>query len=319
LFLSHDAADGRYWWNKRNPEALQKGLQMFQQALEKDPGYAMAYVGVADSYNLLSSFGYEAMPPRETRPKAKAAALKALELDQGLGEAHVSLAQVLANYDWDFPAAEKEFKRAIELSPGYPTGHDFYAIHLMAMGRQEEAIAEARHALELDPLSLILRNRLARALRYARRYDEGIAEERKALEMDPTFYISRVILGVMLLEEGQKEEALAEFQKAREFSRGSFFDLAWMGYCQAVTGRRAEAIKTLERLKELSKQRYIPAYYFAFVYAGLGERDQAFGQLERAYQERSDFLLFLKVTESMASLRSDPRFADLVRRIGLPQ
>ncbi len=309
---------GRYWWNKRNPEALQKGLQYFQQAVEKDPGYALAYVGVADSYNLLSSFAYEAMPPREARPKAKAAALKALELDPALGEAHVALAQVVANYDWDFPGAETEYKRAIELNPGYPSAHDFYAIHLMAMGRQEEAIAEARRALELDPLSLVIRHRLARALRYAHRYDEGIAEERRTLELDPNFYIAHVVLGAMLLEKEQKEEALAEFQKALELSHGSFFALAWMGYAQAMTGNRAEATKTLERLTELSKQRYIPAYYLAFVYAGLGQKDQAFGQLERAYQERSDFLLFLKVTESMASLRSDPRFVDLLRRIGLP-
>jgi eukaryotic-like serine/threonine-protein kinase len=308
---------GRYWWNKRNPEALQKGLQYFQQAVEKDPGYALAYVGVADSYNLLSSFAYEAMRPREARPKAKAAALKALELDPALGEAHVALAQVVANYDWDFPGAETEYKRAIELNPGYPSAHDFYAIHLMAMGRQEEAIAEARRALELDPLSLVIRHRLARALRYAHRYDEGIAEERKTLELDPNFYIAHVVLGAMLLEKEQKEEALAEFQKALEVSQGSFLALAWMGYAQAMTGNRAEATKTLERLTELSKQRYIPAYYLAFVYAGLGQKDQAFGQLERAYQERSDFLLFLKGTEAMASLRSDPRFADLLRRIGL--
>ncbi len=309
---------GRYWWNKRNPEALQKGLQFFQQAVEKDPGYALAYAGLSDSYNILASFGYDALPPREARPKAKAAALKALELDPALGEAHVSLAQVLANYDWDFPGAETQYKRAIELNPGYPTAHDFYAIHLMAMGRQEEAITEARRALELDPLSLVIRHRLARALRYAHRYDEGIAEERRTLELDPNFYIAHVVLGAMLLEKEQKEEALAEFQKALELSHGSFLALAWMGYAQAMTGNQAEATKTLERLTELSKQRYIPAYYLAFVYAGLGQKDQAFGQLERSYQERSDFLLFLKVTESMASLRSDPRFADLLRRIGLP-
>ncbi len=309
---------GRYWWNKRNPEALQKGLQFFQQAAEKDPGYALAYVGLADSYSTLPSFAYDAMPPREAMPKAKAAALKALELDSALGEAHVSLAQVLAGYDWDFPAAEREFKHAIELNPGYPTAHHFYAVHLMAMGRQEEAIAEERRALELDPLSLVIRHNLARALGYAHRHEEAIVEERRTIELDPNFYPAHRVLGEMLLETGHKEEALAEFRKGLELSRGSFLPLAYLGYAEARTGNRAEAIKILGRLTELSKQRYIPAYYFTIVYAGLDQKDQAFAELEKAFQERSDFLLFLKDWETMASLRSDPRFADLARRIGLP-
>ena len=309
---------GRYWWNKRNPEALQKGLQFFQQAVEKDPGYALAYVGVADSYYVLASAAYDVLSPREAMPKAKAATLKALELDPALGEAHASLAQVLANYDWDFPAAEKEFKRAFELNSGYPTAHDFYAIYLMGMGREEEAIAEERRALELDPLSLIFRHRLARALGFAHRYDEGIAEERRIIEMDPSFYPSHAVLGWFLLVKGNKEEALAEVRKGLEISRGALFALAWLGNFEARTGNRAEAIKILDRLTQLSKQRYIPAYYFATVYAGLDQKDQAFAWLEKAYQERSDSLVLLKVREELASLRSDPRFADLLRRIGLP-
>jgi tetratricopeptide (TPR) repeat protein len=294
-------------------------LQFFRQAAEKDPGYALAYVGLADSYSILASFGYDAMPPREAMPQAKAAARKALELDAELGEAHVSLAQVLAGYDWDFPAAEREHKRAIELNPGYPTAHHFYAVHLMAMGRLEEALAEERRALELDPLSLIIRHNVARALFYARRYDEAAAEERKLLELDPNFYIAHFVLGSMLLETGHKEEAIAEFRKALELSRGAFLPLANLGYAQGATGNRAEAMKILERLTKLSKQRYIPAYYFAMVYAGLGEKDQAFAWLEKAYQERSDFLLFMKVGRFMEPLHADPRFADLLRRIGLAQ
>ncbi len=309
---------GRYWWNKRNPEALQKGLQFFQQAAEKDPGYALAYVGIADSYRILTSRGYDALPPREAMPKARAAALKALELDPVLGEAHVSLGDVLRIYDWDFPAAEREYKRAIQLSPGYPSAHHFYAVYLMSMGREEEAIAEERRALELDPLSLVMRHNLGRALAYAHRCDEAIAEERKVLDMDPNFSIAYNPLGSCLTGTGKKEAAVAQLRKGLELSPGSLSFLAFLGNAEARTGNRAEAMKILERLTELSKQRYIPAYYFAIVHAGLGQKEQAFTELEKAYQERSDFLLWLKIEESMESLRSDPRFADLVRRIGLP-
>jgi TolB-like protein/Flp pilus assembly protein TadD len=309
---------GRYWWNKRNPEALQKGLQFFQQAMEKDPGYALAYVGIADSYTVLGSAAYDAMPPGEAMPRAKAAALKALELDPALGEAHVSLAQVLSAYDWDFPCAEKEFKRTFDLNPGYPSAHHFYAVHLMGMGRQEQAIAEERRALELDPLSLTFRHNLARALHYARRDDEAIAEERGILEMDPNFYQAHNLLGWVFLGRGQKDEAVAELQSALELSRGALIALANLGYAQGAAGNPAEAVKTLQNLSELSKQRYIPAYHFAIVYAGLDQKDQAFAWLEKAYQERSNYLLFLNVIDPMVPLRSDPRFQDLVRRIGLP-
>ena len=309
---------GRYWWNKRNPEALQKGLQFFQQAVDKDPGYALAYVGIADSYNFLALYGLDALPPREAMPKAKAAALKALELDPTLGEAHVSLAMVLTLYDWDFPTAEKEFKRAIELNPRYPTAHGQYATYLAAMGRLEEAIVELHRTLELDPLSLSARHYLARTLYWAGRNDEAIAEEQKVLEMEPNFYLSHHLLGQISLGKGQKEEAMAELRRALELSHGALIPLATLGYTQAATGNRAEAMKTLQRLGDLSKQRYIPAFYFATVYSGLGQKDEAFEWLEKAYQERSNYLLLLKRVECMVPLRSDPRFQDLVRRIGLP-
>ena len=310
---------GRYWGYKRNPEALQKGLQFFQQAVDTDPRYALAYVGIADSYSLLAFFGVgDALPPREAMPKAKAAALKALELDPTLGEAHASLGFVLTNYDWDFPAAEKEFKRAIELNPAYPQAHSFYAVHLTAVGRMEEAIAELHRGLELDPFVLIIHHYLARTLYYAQRKDEAIAEERRILEMDPNFFPAHNLLGMMLLEKGEKEEGLAELRKALELSHGALISLANLGYAQGVTGHRAEAVKTLERLSELSRQRYIPSYYFAIVYAGLGQKDQAFAWLEKAYQERSNYVVFLKVIESMAPLRSDPRLQELVGRIGPP-
>jgi len=309
---------GRYWWNKRNPEALQKGLQFFQQAMDKDPGYAEAYVGVADSYIILASAAYDAIPPREAMPKAKAAALKALELDPGLGEAHVSLARVLSAYDWEFLEAEREFKRTFELSPNYPNAHHFYAVHLMGMGREEEAIAAERRALELDPLSLTFRHNLARALHYAHRNEEAMAEERGILEMDPNFYQAHTLLGWVFLDQGQKEEAVAELRRALDLSCGALIALANLGYTQGVTGNRTGAVIMLESLRELSKQRYIPAYHFALVCAGLDQKDQAFGWLDKAYQERSNYLLFLKVIDPMVPLRSDPRFQQLLRRVGLP-
>ena len=309
---------GRYWWNKRNPEALQKGLQFFQQAVDKDPGYALAYVGIADSYEVLAVFGYDVLPAHEALPKAKAAALKALELDPTLGEAHASRAMVLTMYDWDFPAAEKEFRRAIELNPGYPTAHSQYAFYLTGMGRFEESIVELRRALELDPLSLSIRHFLGRTLYWAHRADEAMAEERKVLEMDPNFYLSHYGVGQILLDKGQKEEAMAEFRRALEISPGNLISLAYIGHVQGATGNRAEATKILQRLSDQSKQRYIPAFYFAMVYAGLGQKDEAFEWLEKAYQERSNYLLFMRWYPSMVPLRSDPRFQDLVRRIGLP-
>jgi TolB-like protein len=309
---------GRYWWNKRSPEALQKGLQFFQQAMDKDPGYALAYVGVSDTYTLLASAAYDAMPPREAMVKAKAAALKALELEPVLGEGHVSLARVLSSYDWDFPQAEREFQRTFELSPNYASAHHFYAVHLMAMGREEEAIAEERRALELDPLSLTFRHNLARALHYAHRNDEAVAEERGILEMDPNFYQAHNLLGWVFLEKGQKQEAVVELRCASELSGGALIALANLGYGEGRVGSRGRAVKILESLRELSNHRYIPSYHFAIVYAGLDEKDQAFAHLQDAYQERSNYLLFLKVIDPMVPLRSDPRFQELVASVGLP-
>jgi TolB-like protein/Flp pilus assembly protein TadD len=309
---------GRYWWNKRNPEALRKGLQFFQESMDKDPGYALAHVGIADSYTILASAAYDAMPPREAMPKAKAAALKALELDPALGEAHVSLARVLSAYDWNFPEAEREFKRTFELNPTYPSAHHFYAVHLMCMGREEEAIAEERRALELDPLSLTFRHNLARALHYAHRDEEAIAEEQGVLDMDSNFYQAHTLLGWVFLAKGQQEEAVAELRTASELSRGALIALANLGYAQGVTGNRPEAVMTLERLRELSTERHVPGYQFAILSSGLGEKDQAFACLEEAYQQRSNYLLFLKVIDTMVPLRSDPRFQQLLRRIGLP-
>jgi TolB-like protein/Flp pilus assembly protein TadD len=310
---------GRYWWNKRNPEALYKALQFFEQAKNKDPGYALAYVGVSDTYTILASAAYDAMRPYQAMPKAKAAALKALELDPMLGEAHVALARVLSAYEWDFPAAEREFKCTFELNPNYASAHHFYAVHLMAMGRQEEAIAEERRALALDPLSLTFRHNLARALHYAHRNEDAMMEARAILDMDSNFYQAHNLLGWALLENGQNEQAIAELRTALELSRGDLIALANLGYAEGVIGNRREALKVLENLRELAKTGYVPAYQFAIVHSGLNEKDQAFAALAEAYQERSNYLLFMNVIDPFVPLRSDPRFQGLAGRIGLPR
>jgi len=310
---------GRYWWNKRTPQALQKGLAYFQQATDKDPGYALAYVGLSDSYYLLGSSGYDVFPPREVMPKAKAAAVKALELDGMLGEAHVSLAQVVAGYDWDWSTAGREFQRAIELNPNYATAHHFYAIHLAAMGRLKEALAEEKRAQELEPLSLIISANVGRQLNWTGQYDQAIEQYRKILEIEPNFLVGHQLLGGTYLRKGMYDEAISELRKAKDLSPGGTFALAILGCTYAQAGQKAEALKVLDQLKQLARQRYIPAYHFAIVFVGLGEKQQAFEWLAKAYDERSDNLTLLKVEPVYDRLRSDPRFQDLVRRIGLPQ
>lgn len=235
-----------------------------------------------------------------------------------LGEAHVALARVLSAYDWDFPAAEKEFQCTFALISDYASAHHFYAVHLMGMGREGEAIREERRALELDPLSLTFRHNLARALHYAHRNEEAIAEAQGILDMDANFYQARNLLGWAFLERGQHEQAVAELRTALKLSNRSTIAVANLGYAEGVVGNRPEALRALESLRELAGQRYVPAYQFAIVYAGLDDKDQAIAALENAYRERSDYLLFLKVIDPMVPLRSDPRFQALVQRIGLP-
>jgi len=251
-------------------------------------------------------------------PKAKTAALKALEIDDGFAEAHVSLAWVRFNYDWDWPGAEKEFKRAIELNPGYATAHHWYSIHLATLGRSDEGLAEANRALELDPLSIMINFNVAVPHYYGRRFDQAIEQYRKTIDMDPNFPIPHWALGRAYTAKGIYREAIAELEKYSALTGGSSRALAALGNAHARSGDHREALRVLEELNAISKQRYVPSHHFAWVYIGLGDKDQAFAWLEKAYEERSSYLTWLKVDPVFDPLRSDPRFADLMRRVGLP-
>jgi eukaryotic-like serine/threonine-protein kinase len=312
---------GRFYWNKRTEEAMQRALQYFQQAIEKDPNFALAYSGLADTYNLLG--GQDAiqggLPPNEVFPKAKAAARKALEIDESLAEPHVSLAHALYFYDRDWAGAEREYKRAIELNPNYPQAHHWYAIYLMHTGRLDEAVAEARRAQELDPLSLPINMALGWILHMAGRTDEAIEQLRKTLELDPNFITAHHRLGLAYERKGMYEEAIAEFQKVFDLSGGKPLGLATLGRAYAVSGRREQGQKALAELLELSKRRYVSPAHIALIYAALGDKDQAFVWLDRAEKEHDMLLGRLKVDPRYDSLRTDPRFTELMRRVGVPQ
>jgi TolB-like protein/Tfp pilus assembly protein PilF len=300
---------GRYYLYRGTVEGKRKALEYFQQAINKDPNYALAYAGAAVAHSLGPGLG---LPPREQMPKAKAAAQKALEIDDSLAEAHISLGRVSYLYDWDWPAADKHFERAIALNSADPLSHHFYSFYLGAVGRSDEALAAASRALDLDPVSHQTNFGMAAVLYFARRFDEAIERARKAVEIDPRFPPSLELLMAAYAAKGMYREALAEFEKLP--GRPPSPTLA---YLHARLGDRSQALRMLDELRARSEQRYLSAVSFAFVYAGLGEKDQAFAWLEKAYQERS-LSPQIKVDTILDPLRSDPRFSDLLRRIGLP-
>jgi eukaryotic-like serine/threonine-protein kinase len=309
---------GRYHWNKRTGEDIQKGIGYFQQAIEKDPTYALAYAGLADSYVILNE--YAGLPSSETFPKANAAALKALEIDDTLAQAHAALASTHHVFDWDFSAAEKEYRRAIELDPKYPTAHHWYSLYLSFLGRHEQAIAEAERANELDPLSPIISSTRAFVFYDARQYDRVIEAARKTLELDKGLGWAHVDLGLALEQEKMYPEAIAALEEAVRLSGRSIYAVAALGHAYAVSGRREEAMRLIEELKGWSERGFDPLANIALVHAGLGQNDEAMRWLEKAYQARSAWLigLALKVGPRWDALRSDPRFQDLLRRIGFP-
>jgi TolB-like protein/DNA-binding winged helix-turn-helix (wHTH) protein/Flp pilus assembly protein TadD len=308
---------GRYFWNKRTADSLKAALAYFNQAIEEDPKYAQAYSGLADTYALLGDWQYAVMTPKEALPKAKAAAIKALELDGALGEAHNSLAFCLDGFDWDLDSAGKEFRRAIELSPGYATAHHWYAWHLSLLGRYDEALAEMRKAENLDPLSLVINADLAELLVLARSYDESILQSRKTIEMDPNFGLAHNHLAQAYLQKHMNVEAVAELQKAVQLSGGSPTTIANLARAYVASGKRSEAEKLLSDLKQRSSPGYSHASEIAVIYASLGDKDQAMNWLEKGYQERFNPGVLLR--PGFDPLRSDPRFEDLAHRIGLPR
>jgi eukaryotic-like serine/threonine-protein kinase len=306
---------GRFHWNKRIEEEMKKGIQYFEQAIAVDPNYALAYAGLSDSYNILVS--YSALAPKEAFPKAKAAAERALELDERLGEAHASLAFVMFGFDWDFEEAEKQFKRSIELNPGYAVAHLWYAVYLVAMERLDEAEAEINRAQELDPLSLPIMTNVGWIHHLSRRYDKAIEAYKRALEMDPHFILAHRRLGQTYEQKRMFDEAIAEFQKTLSIFAGDTESIAALGHAYAASGRREEALAIIDRLTELGKQRYIPSSFNAQIHAALGQTDQAFEWLEKSYEERYGFLIYLKVEPRFDPLRQDPRFQEIARRVGL--
>jgi len=306
---------GRYFWNKRTSDGLKVALAYFNQAIEEDPKYAQAYSGLADTYALLGDWQYAVMTPKEAFPKAKAAAIKALELDNALGEAHNSLAFVLDGFDWDFDSAGKEFRQAIQLNPGYATAHHWYAWHLSLLGRSDEAIAEMRKAENLDPLSLIINADLAELLVLAHSYDESIHQSRKTIEMDPNFALAHNQLAQAYLQKHMYDEAVAELQKAVQLSESSPTCIANLARAYVVSGKRSEALELLNELKKRSNPDYSNASEIAMVYASLGDTDQAMNWLEKGYEERFNPGVLLR--PGFDPLRSDSRFQNLVHRIGL--
>ena len=311
-----DYLRGRFFWQKTGL-GLNKGVEYFQQAIAKDPGYAQAYDGLADSYIWLAVFGFSS--PQEAYPKAKDAALRSLEIDGTLAEAHTSLARIKAEYDWDWSGAEGEFQRAIELNPSYATAYQWHGSVLATMGRPEEAIANYRRALELDPLSPIMNASLGQAFYYTRQYDQAIEQLQKTLELDPNLNPARAFLALSYLQKSMNEEAIAEFEKQVAISHGHVWALADLGYAYAMAGRRIEAEKLRDHVNQISRQEFVPADAMGHIYVGLGEKGKAFEWLEKGYERRSLGLagVDLKVDPLWDPLRSDPRFADLLRRMNL--
>jgi eukaryotic-like serine/threonine-protein kinase len=305
---------GRFYWNERTGDAFKKAIEYFNQAIEQDPNFALAYAGLADTYVLLP--GYGAGSPEESYPKAKSAAKKALEIDDGLAEAHAALANSLFLSDWNFAESNREFQRAIELNPNYAAAHHWYGGNLLIMARFDDAIAEMIRAQELDPLSLIINTELGTTYLYARQYDRSIEQLRKTLQMDQSFYYAHYSLGMAYVMKGSVEEGQAEYHKARQLNDDPFV-LALLGHCYAISGKKDEALRTAEQLKEISRQRYVPAYSLAIVYAGLNEKEQAFQWLEKSYQAHEGYVTILKIDPFLDNLRSDARFADLMRRVGV--
>ncbi|MFQ5651044.1 MAG: protein kinase [bacterium] len=306
----------RYHMNRRSEEGLRQGKKYCEQAIAKDPDYALAFAGLADCLILLGFQGF--LSPQQAMPKARAAAKRAVDIDDSLAEAHTSLACVKAAYDWDWTGSEKEFRRALELKPNSATAHHWYAIwYLLPRAEFRKCLAELRKAQELDPLSLILNTGLGWRLYFTQHFDPAIAELKKTIEMDDGFVVAHDLLGQCYLQKGLVKQALAAVQKAVALSSSRPLSLGTLGHAYAIAGNKNDAIKVLHKLEKLSRQKYISAYDIALIYTGLNDQDLAFKWLEKAGEERTGWLCFLNIEPRFAGLRSDPRFDTLIRKVGL--
>ncbi|MFN2579307.1 MAG: alpha/beta fold hydrolase [Pyrinomonadaceae bacterium] len=314
----HAYLRGRHLWNKRTAESVRQSVEYFKQSIDMDPSYALALAGLADSYVILGSFGISALPPKDALPKARKAAVRALEIDDSLAEAHASLAYTLAEYYWDWDGAEKEFKRAIELKPDYAMAHHWYGfVYLVAMGLLDEAVAEIKRAHELDPLSLTISANLGSMFYLNGQYDEAIDQCLKTLELDQNFIYTHWHMAMAYEAKGSYEQAIAEFRKSVDLSGGSSETKALLAHAYAVSGNRTEALNILAELTVSASQKYVSAYRVAIIHAGLGDLEQSFSWLERAYEERDGWLIWLKIDPALELLRLDERFTALLRRVGL--
>jgi serine/threonine protein kinase/Tfp pilus assembly protein PilF len=306
---------GRYYVHKRTPDWIKKGIEHFLQAIDLDPNYALAYAGLAEAYGFLAS-STGGQPPREAYPKAKAAAMKALELDETLGEAHCTLGFFRLLYDWDFAVAEEEFKRAIELSPNFANAWDGYGFYFKATGQHEAAIRACQRAMELEPLSLFITLSLGWAYYFGRQYGRALEQGRKVLEMDPNFGFAYWHRGMVYLQQKKYDDAIAAFRKALNLSGTTVTFISYLGYALARSGKHREARQMLAQLQSLSKRKYISSYFVAMIHLGLGDLDRTFEWLEKAYEERSGFLAFINIEPMLDALRGDSRFGELVKKMG---
>jgi tetratricopeptide (TPR) repeat protein len=308
---------GRFEWNLRTTQSLMQAISYFQQAIEYDASYAPSYAGLADCYALLGSAPNTALPPSEAFPKAKDNALKALALDRDLAEAYVPLGYSALVYDWNYPEAEKEFRKAIDLRPDYATAHQYYAYYLTAMGYMEQAIAERKRAVSIDPRSPLLNTALGEAYYQAHRFSESIGPNQAALSIDPHYAVAIINIGLAYQQMRMYSQDQQAFQSILAFAPRDPALLALLGHLYAVTGQKAAAQGIISQLQQISTERYVPSLYVAVIYTGLGDKDQAFAWLDKAFAERCEYLVYLP-TEPMADpLRNDPRFPALLERLGL--
>jgi serine/threonine protein kinase/tetratricopeptide (TPR) repeat protein len=307
---------GRHHWNRWTEEGFYKAIEYFQQAVEDDPTYALAYAGLADCYVLLGWNSY--LPPKAAFPRGKVAAKAALQFDPELAEAHTPLAALLWLHDWEWDKAQTEFKRSLELGPTYPTANHWYAEYTMTMGRHDEAMVRIRKSQDLDPLSLIINVSVGWSLYFARRYNDAIEQLRRTLDLDPNYPVTHWILGLLLRKTGRYEEAIAEGEKGVNFSGGSPLMRAALAHTLGTAGRTKDAVQILDELTKLAQQKYVAPYFFAGIHIGLGENQRALEYLEKSYEEHSHWLIYLPLDPSMDPLRDNPGFQSLMQRVGVP-
>ncbi len=313
-----DYLKGRYYWNRRSAEGFTKAIGYFEDATRRDPQYALAYAGLADCYGIIGATIYGSLPAAEAAPKAKAAAIRALEIDPTLAEAETSLATAKFNYDWDWAGAAQGFQRAIQMDPRYATAYQRYSLYSIAMGHFDESLEQIKKARELDPLSISINSSLGWRLYLARQYDRSIAQLRDTLELDPSYEWAHFILGQAYEQKHEFNPARAELQKAVELSHNSPLMISALAHANALSGNQDEALRLLQQLMAQSKKRYVSPFYVATVYIGLGKTETAMDWMEKAFADRSNGLVFLKVEPELDPLRSNPRFITLQKRLNFP-